>query len=119
MSVDDWARREAERRYPALVRGEDERYDDFDARLNERDVAADAFADGIVRAFDALLSDEAVEAAEDEQYRHGRDLVFGGGCACGEPFPLMRQGIRAHDLHVIRAALQAAIDAVTKEARND
>ena len=99
MSVDDWARQEAASVYLCKENRE-------------------AHASGIVHAFDALLSDEAVEAAEDEQYRHGRDLVFGGGCACGEPFPLTRQGIRAHDLHVARAAIQAAIDSVTKEARN-
>jgi len=112
MSVDDWARWAKHRADTDGQSGE--------PKSTVRSVPYKVGrVDGAIDTLGALLSDEAVEAAEDEQYRHGRDLVFGGGCACGEPFPLTRQGIRAHDLHVARAAIQAAIDAVTKEARND
>lgn len=106
MSVEGWARREADR-----IRRED------GATLTY-DMEEDAFAAGIVHAFDALLSDEAVSSAEAEMMKHGRDLVLGGGCACGESFPLTRDGIRAHDIHVMRAALQAAVRVVTEGGGN-
>ena len=74
LSVEDWARREAAREY-----GED----------NNRPTY---FADGIVHAFSALLSDEAMMGAV--------DLLRGWGYDIG--------GI------TWRAALQAAIAAVTE-----
>lgn len=92
MSVNDWARQEAERQYPALVRREYESYDDFEERLNEHDAAADAYADGIVHAFSALLSDKAMMGAV--------DLLRGWGYDIG--------GI------TWRAALRAAVAAVTE-----
>jgi len=101
MTVEDWAKREARKIHPNLP----------DYRVG--------FQHGVGYFADALLSDEAVEAAEAEQYKHRRDLASAGECACGEPFPLTRNGIRAHDVHVARAALQAAIEAVTKEDGNE
>lgn len=78
MSVDDWARREAEWYAHGDVYG--------DIQL--------AFRAGVALLADALLSDEAVEAA------CWADMS--GGSLAGA-----------------RAALQAAIDAVTKEATGD
>lgn len=99
MSVDDWARREAEREIESIeevVRGTWEKSPDFEVRR-------ESFADGIVHAFDALLSDEAVNAAKEagiraldgcEQIEDTSGNLFDVGDAISD-------------------ALQAAIDAVT------
>lgn len=85
MSVDDWARREAADQWPE---------DEHEGRTRS------VFAHGIIHAFDALLSDEAVEAMVREWWE-------------------LRESGPAHLPVAMRAALQAAVDAVTKEARND
>lgn len=85
MSVDDWARREAEQYAYGDVYG--------DIQL--------AFRVGVASLADVLLSDEAVEAAA--RSIHGFDL---------EP-------IKEPHRERARAALQAAIGAVTKEVRSD
>lgn len=87
MSVDDWARREAD-----FARGPDIWTPAYDPTPERQ-----AYFEGIVHAFSALLSDEATMGAVDLLREAGHDI---GGVAW-------------------RAALQAAIDAVTKEARND
>lgn len=93
MSVDDWAREQAEECIPAGKA--------FGSRPpSVPHVERIRFADGIVHALSALLSDEAVEAA-------ARVKV-------PENFPLDKMHIAE-----ARAALQAAVDAVTKEDRND
>ena len=79
MSVEGWAQREAERTFESGDEG-----------------SAEVFAEGIVHAFSALLSDEAVEAAA---------LAIGDDC-CEEHFRV--------DRGTARAALEAAVDAVTK-----
>lgn len=64
MSVEDWARREAEEHIEGIeeiVRGEW-------AKTEDLELKRDLFADGIVHAFSALLSDEAVEAAAVEMF---------------------------------------------------
>lgn len=103
MSVDDWARREAEQYAHGDVYG--------DIQLG--------FRAGVASLADALLSDEAVEAA-------ARAL---GGLEPGEDWPTnielgghallgTRDDEFKADMHEqARAALQAAVDAVTKEAR--
>lgn len=96
MSVDDWARREAERQYPADAKGL------IGAVQIER---REAHADGIVHAFSALLSDEAVEAA--------------ARAVCDEHNAGAFERYRDTWLVEGRAALQAAIDAVTKGARSE
>lgn len=85
MSVDDWARRNM---------GGNPYEHDWGQRLSDFTAGAETLAD-------ALLSDEAVEAAA--RSIHGFDL---------EP-------IKEPHMERARAALKAAIDAVTKEARND
>ena len=85
MSVDDWARRNM---------GGNPYEHDWGQRLNDFTAGAEALAD-------ALLSDEAVEAAAIEILGYPPDA---------EQLPAMMRDTRA--------ALQAAIDAVTKEARN-
>lgn len=83
MSVEDWAEREAARQY-----GEN----------NNRPIY---FADGIVHAFSALLSDEAVEAV----------IISIRGMG---PDTLDRAPAEDWDIAEARAALQAAITAVTE-----
>jgi hypothetical protein len=105
-TVDEWAKREAEERYPP---------EHYYGNLDECDAAQEAGSWGINRLAALLLSDEAVEAGEAEQMNHARNIVFDGGCACGEPFPLTLAGIRAHDVHVMRAALTAALTKITED----
>lgn len=109
MSVDDWARREA--------------FDKAPSTITPVEAAAWnwGYFEGVTQAFSALLSDEAVEAA-------ARAL---GGLEPGEDWPTnielgghallgTRDDEFKADMHEqARAALQAAVDAVTKEARND
>lgn len=102
MSVDDWARREAERRYPADAKGL------ISAVQIER---REARADGITHAFDALLSDEAVEAAARSAAHRA--------VAAPRPWESLTDYGRQQFLKAARADLQAAINVVTKEARND
>lgn len=93
MSVDEWAREQAEECIPAIKA--------FGSRPpSVPHVERIRFADGIVHAFDALLSDEAVEAMVRQWWE-------------------LRESGPANLPVAMRAALQAAIDAVTKEARND
>lgn len=80
MSVDDWARREADKAWAW------------------EEPAATAYVQGIVHAFSAFLSDEAVRAMQTQLINSEQPYIPG---------------------HELYAALQAAIDAVTKEARND
>ena len=94
MSVDDWARREAERRYPATWK---------DRGRTDRDDERDAFSEGAGALADALLSDEAVEAACDNLLDWANLTVL--------------EARRPDYLADVRSALQAAIDAVTKDAR--
>ena len=61
--VSDWARREASRQVPEIVRGDSERYDDWEIRLDANAGERDGFASGIIHLADLLLSDKAVEAA--------------------------------------------------------
>ena len=85
MSVEDWARREAEREYkdaPAI-----------DVMIHE----CAGFQVGIVHAFSALLSDEAVEAAARAMWEY-------------EP----EKYEKSWEYGPMRAALQAAIAAVTE-----
>lgn len=89
MSVDDWARREAD-----SARGPDIWTPAYDPTPERQ-----AYFEGIVHAFSALLSDEAVEA--------GAQLLAG-------PFKP-----NDDERNWARQIVQAAIDAVTKEARND
>lgn len=85
MSVEDWARREATRRLNAV--GSD-----------VTPAEASEFGDGIVHAFSALLSDEAVEA--------------GAGCIDDPEVP-------GEAAELFRSALQAAVDAVTSPEPSD
>jgi len=89
--VSDWARREASRQVPEIVRGDSERYDDWEIRLDAIAGERDGFAAGIIRLADLLVSDEAVDAATDQMWRNGR--VVGGS--------------------ELRLALQAALNAIS------
>ena len=106
MSVEDWARREADR-----VRRAD------DTTLTY-DMEEDAFAAGIVHAFSLLLSDEAVGAARKVIAQHPRQAVTATQsfteCECGLTFRANKEGWADFGAHGIRAALQAAIAAVTE-----
>ena len=96
MSVDDWARREAD-----SARGPDIWTPAYDPTPERQ-----AYFEGIVHAFSALLSDEAVEAA-------ARSLHDGYAPLSGSFQPNSGWERQA------RTAIQAAVDAVTKETRND
>lgn len=87
MSVKDWARREAERRYPTSRFSSTESH--RETQIHQADMR-----EGIVHVFSALLSDEAMLAA----------------------WVKMPTGSMPSDA---RAALQAAIEAVTEGARNE
>lgn len=126
MSVDDWARREAADQWPE---------EEHEGRNRS------VFAHGIVHAFSALLSDEAVEAAAavipNRWEVNGRCWAehAGGDEYCRFTFDTEAEAIRHRDDHhadrarvwahkeqeelltEARAVLQAALDAVTKEAR--
>lgn len=89
MSVDDWARRKAEKRFPlewaserAETWGEPPIYND----------SRESYADGLIDAFSALLSDKAVEAARIALAARGFDVWESGA----------------------RIALQSAVRAVTE-----
>ena len=97
MSVEDWARREAEEHIEGIeeiVRGEW-------AKTEDLELKRDLFADGIVHAFSALLSDEAVEAV----------IISIRGMG---PDTLDRAPAEDWEIAEARAALQAAITAVTE-----
>ena len=96
MSVEEWARERTEKRYP-------DGWSDDDTRVR---LAREGVQYGIVHAFDALLSDEAVEAAArgHVEYRAGR--------AYNEAEHLATRS--EVEVKAMRAALQAAVDAVTK-----
>ena len=91
-NINDWARREAER-----VHG---------GPGADRIVSRMAFTDGVIAFHDALLSDEAVEAAARNYWALPN-------------WERLTEFDRARQVVFMRHALQAAIDAVTKEARND
>lgn len=93
MSVEDWARREAE-----SIREAGGDIDGTEVARLDYDMEVDAFAAGIVHAFDALLSDEAVTA------------VFQNIDGLDTEYRLDEDEMRDR----ARAALQAAVDAVTK-----
>lgn len=97
MSVDDWARDQAEKRYPATWQ---------DRGRTDRDDERDAFKEGVSALADALLSDEAMEAAARQYWALPN-------------WERLTKFDRARQVVFMRAALQAAVDAVTKEARND
>jgi len=87
MSVDDWARERAERQIESIeevVRGTWAEVPDYELRR-------ESFAGGIVHAFDALLSDEAVEN-----------------------IAVLLPVAPDQRMNLARAALQAAIAAVTE-----
>lgn len=88
MTVEDWARREAD-----SARGPDIWAPTYDPTPERQ-----AYFEGILHAFSALLSDEAVEAAAEALMRAEANM---------EPV----QDVWASDA---RAALQAGIEAVTK-----
>lgn len=94
MSIDDWARREAEQYAHGDVYG--------DIQLG--------FRAGVVSLADALLSDEAVEAAAIGYWKASvEDLDVSEGPTAEE----LERFVWA-----TRIVVQAAVDAVTKEARN-
>ena len=95
MSVDDWARREAKQYAYGDVYG--------DIQL--------AFRVGVASLADVLLSDEAVEAAARSAAHRA--------LATPRPWESMTDYGRQQFLKAARADLQAAINVVTKEARND
>lgn len=116
MSVDDWAREQAEECIPAGKA--------FGSRPpSVPHVERIRFADGIVHAFSALLSDEAVEAVQKELAQHSNIANAANfrvvECACGATFEATVDGWHEFYRHGLPAALQAAVDAVTREARND
>lgn len=82
MSVDDWARREAD-----SARGPDIWTPAYDPTPERQ-----AYFEGIVHAFSALLSDEAVRAMQTQLVNSEQPYIPG---------------------HELYAALQAAVDAVT------
>lgn len=93
MTIDEWARREAEEVIPAGGA--------FGGRPPSVPHAERIrFADGIVHALNALLSDDAVEAAADQMLQWANLSVF--------------EARRPDYLTDVRTAIQAAIDAVTK-----
>lgn len=87
MSVEDWARREAERAFDGV-----------------HIFTAHGFQLGIVHAFSALLSDKAVEAGAQAQSARAGD-----GLWSDQP-----EGRRIAFRRDFRAALQAAVTAVTE-----
>ena len=98
-NVNDWAREQARDRYEI-------RYSVALGASAVRNAREQAFEKGIVHAFSALLSDEAMEAAA----RHYWALPN---------WERLTEFDRARQVVFMRAALQAAVDAVTKEARNE
>jgi len=98
MSVEDWARRKAVSR--------------MDIAPDMTPAEASEFSWGIVHAFSALLSDEAITAAAEAQRMHPRQFP-GDPCTCGEWFGSGQDETDKWEIHVMRAALQAAVDAVT------
>ena len=108
MSVEEWAREQAEERIDSVyevVRGTWVDAPDHELRR-------ESFTDGIVHAFDALLSDEAVEAAALEM--SGFDSWPSNGELGGGPTGTRDDEFRSANIEDARAALQAAVDAVTK-----
>jgi hypothetical protein len=101
MSVEDWAREQARENRP------------FKITPAEATVWEWGHFEGIVEAFSALLSDEAITAAAEAQRMHPRQFP-GDPCACGEWFGSGQDETDKWEIHVMRAALQAAVDAVTK-----
>lgn len=110
MSVDDWARREAEKRYPMghLNAGET-------GSVGNRAYIHEGAVWMAGHALSALLSDEAAEALLDAQQLHTRS-PHTGTCVCDPVlrYPFTNDGALAHEKHAALRALQAAIDAVTK-----
>lgn len=102
MSVEEWAKREAATMYAP-----------------EREV----FAAGAIALADLLLSDEAVDALRHEADRHSPNAALATayrvGCTCGSTFAATQEGWFEFYRHGRRAALQAAIDAVTREAEGN
>lgn len=101
MGVEDWAREQAERRYPAGWE---------DRGRTDRDDEREAFECGIIYAFDALLSDETVRKVREEI--HYRLRTDHGHTTANEAVACRTCARRADVLTPI--ALQAAVDAVTK-----
>ena len=99
MSVEDWARREAEKRYPTRL--------PYNARFELMLAAQGGFQDGAGRAFDALLSDEAVAAAARISAPNDWDS--------GEMSTDEREWLKTE----ARAALEAAVRAVTDPKTHD
>ena len=103
MSVEDWAREQAEKEHAELSRA------DLDGGELVEHWEREAFAGGIVRAFDALLSDEAVEAAAELFY-----LV-----QMGDAGKYRTSMYKENWDKMARAALQAAVRAVTDPKTHD
>lgn len=123
MSVDDWARQEAKRLVevsePSVRNGVClvcggavlNAGEHIDPERHE----AGRVEQGIVHAFSALLSDEAVEAVRAElHYRLRTDH----GHTTRQEAQVCKTCLRRAEV-LAPIAVQAAIDAVAKEARND
>lgn len=109
MSVDDWARREAQENYPSILPTNATGHV-RDGR-NYRGSEIDAGVWGIVHAFDALLSDEAVEAMARRFAASGLDWTHRD---CGDDDHDLAHTNWEPYADEARAALQAAITAVTE-----
>lgn len=96
MSLEGWARAQARDRYQV-------RYSAALGAGAVRNAREQAFAEGIVHAFSALLSDEAVEAAA--------RVIVGGDDLYEYPY---NEAERLQVLGRARATLKAAVRAVTE-----
>lgn len=103
MSVESWARSEAERRYPASW---------ADRGRTDRDDERSAFEEGALALADRLLSDETVEAAAKALYEQ---TVRSMSNAAGVQMPAWSMDLLGSidSTRDARAALEAALAAVT------
>ena len=97
MSVDDWARREAD-----AARCPDIWNPDYNPNIERQ-----AYFEGIIHAFDALLSDDAVEAAATDYWKASMEDLDVDEQPTAEELQQF--------LWATRIVIQAAIDAVTRD----
>lgn len=108
MTVEDWARAEAEKRYPAIRTS---------GNLAWPDSFRDVYAAGLTDLAERMLSDEAIEAHIEAQKRHDLEYHYDSGlvlgCSCGKGrTPVFRNNNAAYQ-HVARAAIEAALAVAT------